>query len=100
MACTLDARVLPWPRGRSNEANRVLERGFSNALLYSRMHDLRERSHSRRTFEQRLERKNGKGMDLDIIQQRRAGTGDALAEAGPVVDDRNALRIARDEGDP
>src|SRR5579885_2933817 len=86
--------VDPGPCLMSDERDGVLDRAARNANVHGRMDDLADGAVRARGVLGRIGWKHTGGRYHYVIYDHRAARRRALAEAGPVVDDGEALRVA------
>ena len=95
LVAVLLAAVDPGPHMAAHEADRLLDRAARNAGVDRRLNDLRHRAVRRGTLAAEIGRDHGLGPNADVVDQNVAARRRALAEARPIVDDRQSGRRAR-----
>lgn len=80
----------------ADEVDGLAEGGSGDAEIDARVDDLADGVDGRRPLG--VVPDDGVRIHMDVLQDRGAGTGDALSETIPVVDDLDAFRHARNDG--
>ena len=99
LMAVIEAAVDPRPGMPACESDGVGERCARDADIDGRMNDLRHRTHRRRPIEDLLVGDSVEIGHRDVVEPGRAAAGGALAEARPIVHQRQARRAALDEDD-